>query len=71
MHYHVRILGLDSYLRQQNSLHSPHVKQGEVQVAAVTPLHGLIQASLTEIQTRAIANMYRIFMLWDLLIECG
>ena len=64
---------------QQLVEHHPHVKQGAVQVAGVTPLQGLIQAFEASNMAKSVARIKINFilllwwcslMLWYLMNEC-
>ena len=55
---------LSIYLRQQCSEHNPHLKHGDVQVAAVTPLQGFRQLSPMEmIENKIKSTKIDVFMI--------
>ena len=55
---------ISRYLRQQCSEHNPHLKHGEVQVAAVTPLQGFRQLSPMEIiENKIKSTKIDVFMI--------
>ena len=52
------------YLRQQCSEHNPHLKHGDVHVAAVTPLQGFKQLSPMEIiENKTKSTKIDVFMI--------